>query len=911
MADDDDTFNTAWIAAIVVPIVVVVGGSLIALACVLHRYNKALGNETRRRRRKHHHHHYHHNNGRNGGGGGYARAYPTGEMARGDYYSPPRRHHHRASLELMENPNDLVRKQQLKRQRQREQRRIQQQQQREEFYYNHHHHHHHHHPTATTKKHGNNHHELINVETRSRTPLSVASLEYNPLPANVVVWKSTDPNHHQHHHREPQYSENGAPKIEELVPTPEEDTHPHRRTKKSAEEDRRTPAAETTTESKGRVARSASKGKEKDVTTRIRDKIRDVASGSFSGGNKNTDIPHKENLTHHGNVKSEKGKETLRSDDDKASQQKTEQDKVKEKGEKRDVVSDIIDPSSSTKPFGQKQKEIAKDQERYEDFEDRLTEETSTDFHSFKDIELRPGDYQLEESQRLSSIEKLETFPTSPLQIYPDKNRGSNRMSLGTLNGSRLVTMIKEEEQEEANSDDSNPTSVPTLPRPPPRISMQLNGSSPLLPEEFLFEKEQGGGGDTASRTSRSKKTRSRRFSRSSIRSTISKISGKSRLSERSTSSSLRLRQKIKDQQEKERRKRRKEEDADKDGENGEGSENEGDEERLRKQEEQELVEEELERQRDLEREAEIIQSKYLLRKDFHAPLHKSIRKRGSSLTFASDTSGGSGSKLNIPVVPKAAKQLALDKPLPTRPRDSNNSSPMIGTAVGPIPHTPPLSPGVFKGPGSQKSTPPESKPRQASTSSTQPPLTPSKSPRRNLHHDGNGMPPLRIRNKRSNQSTPTVNETPTSLHTARSSLTPLNRASVNNSPSSTKSQPIATPPKFPPPLSLPKSRSAPAEQQSFPESSDLALYPENAFEDEGVLPIDQNTVYCVLLSYQPEKDDELELRYGDKLKIQLLFDDGWCLAEILNDSSDPKRNTVGMCPLPCLVEYEFGDNQS
>lgn len=435
---------------------------------------------------------------------------------------------------------------------------------------------------------------------------------------------------------------------------------------------------------------------------------------------------------------------------------------------------------------------------------------------------------------------------------------------------------------------------------------MQLNGSSPLLPEEFLFEKEQGG--DAESRTSRSKKTRSRRFSRSSIRSTISRISGKSRLSERSTSSSLRLRQKIKDQQEKDRKNRRKEEE-------GEGEQEEkggNDEDRRRMQEEQELVEEALERQRDLEREAEIIQSKYLLRKDFHAPLHKSIRKRDSSLTFASDTSGGSGSKLNIPVVPKAAKQLALDKPLPTRPRDSNNSSPMIGTGVGPIPHTPPLSPGVFKAPGSQKSTPPETKPRQASSSSTQPPLTPSKSPWRSLHHDGDGMPPLRIRNKRSNQSTPTVNETPTSLHTARSSFTPLNKASANNSPSSTKSQPIATPPKFPPPLSLPKSRSAPAEQQSFPESGDLALYPDNALEDEGVLPIDQNTVYCVLLSYEPEKDDELELRYGDKLKIKLLFDDGWCLAEILNDDgSDPKRNTVGVCPLPCLVEYEFADNQS
>lgn len=892
----DNTFNTAWIAAIVVPIVVVVCGSLIALACVLHRYNKALGNEARRRRRKHHHHHYHHSNGRHGGdgGGGRARAYPVvrdGDVARGEH---SRRHyHHRTSLELMEHSNDLVRKQQLKQQRHRHQQRIRQQ--READYYSHDRHHHRQHQ----KKHGQYHQELVNVETLSHTPLSVASLEYNPLPANVVVWKSTDPNHH--HHRKPQYSENGAPKIEELVTTPEEDKIPHRRKKSGVEEDRN--------ESKDRIARSPSKGKEKDVASRIRDKIRDVTSGSFSG-NKNTsttDIPLEEDLTHHDNVKNEKGKEVIRTDADVL--KKKAENKGKEKGE-QDVISNTIGPSAAAAAPA-----AAPTEERYEDFEDRLTEESLADFYSFKDIELRPGDYQLEESQRLSSIEKLETYPTSPLQIYPDKNRNS-RMTIGTLNGSRLVSMIKEEEQEEANSDDSNPTSVPTLPRPPPRISMQLNGSSPLLPEEFLFEKEGGRGvSDAASRrSSRSKKSRSRRFSRSSIRSTISRISGKSRLSERSTSSSLRLRQKIKDRLDEEKRKQTQT------GEEGEEEEEEEegqnvpdiDEERLRKQEEQELVEDALERQRDLEREAEIIQSKYLLRKDFHAPLHKSIRKRCSSLTFNSDTSGGSGSKLNIPVVPKAAKQLALDKPLPTRPRDSTASNTMVGTAVGPIPHTPPLSPGVLKGPGSQKSTPPESKLRQASTSSTQPPLTPSKSPWRNLQNDGNGMPPLRVRNKRSNQSTPTVNETPTSLHTARSSLTPLNRVSGNNSPSSTKSQPITTPPKFPPPLSLPKSKSAPAEQQSFPESSSPALYPENAFEDEGVLPIDQNTVYCVLLSYKPEKDDELELRYGDKLKIQLLFDDGWCLAEVLNDDgSEPKRNTVGMCPLPCLVEYEFGDNQS
>lgn len=72
----------------------------------------------------------------------------------------------------------------------------------------------------------------------------------------------------------------------------------------------------------------------------------------------------------------------------------------------------------------------------------------------------------------------------------------------------------------------------------------------------------------------------------------------------------------------------------------------------------------------------------------------------------------------------------------------------------------------------------------------------------------------------------------------------------------------------------------------------------------EGIVAV-LGEVYRVVHPYQPEMEDELELRRGEKLIIFQVFDDGWCFAKLL--VSEPEkfpsaRAIEGICPKACLA---------
>lgn len=72
----------------------------------------------------------------------------------------------------------------------------------------------------------------------------------------------------------------------------------------------------------------------------------------------------------------------------------------------------------------------------------------------------------------------------------------------------------------------------------------------------------------------------------------------------------------------------------------------------------------------------------------------------------------------------------------------------------------------------------------------------------------------------------------------------------------------------------------------------------------EGIVAV-LGEVYRVVHPYQPEMEDELELRRGEKLIIFQVFDDGWCFAKLL--VSEPEkfpsaRAMEGICPKACLA---------
>lgn len=140
---------------------------------------------------------------------------------------------------------------------------------------------------------------------------------------------------------------------------------------------------------------------------------------------------------------------------------------------------------------------------------------------------------------------------------------------------------------------------------------------------------------------------------------------------------------------------------------------------------------------------------------------------------------------------------------------------------------------------------------------------------------------------------------------------TPQTSSSLNNSNSNNNrdlahiSAPpmFATPPKFPVELGLPFESETNQEidnENDEDEEMNEAYTENNEYENQDVL------LLCrAVHNYSPKLDDELELKKGDWLIVYEIFDDGWCFAKLLDESAKEQIRAgliEGICPKACLA---------